>query len=270
MNETDYREMDGVNISTLLEMRKSPAHYVYRLANPREDETGLMMGRANHTLVFEPEKWDAEYAIFPGATRRGKAWDEFEAANHGKTILKGDEYRRCIGVRDAVLRHPLVKQYLAKGVGEEVLTWTDKETGLKCKCRLDFRSTSVGSILDLKGTTSTEARWFSAIAGRKGYHLQGAHYQAGAKANGHGDLPFHVIAVEVDPPHDVAVYEVSEDDLYFGAQECQTLLRRVAECRASGQWPGRYVGEQLLRLPAWALPEEAQNDSGPDLDWSAA
>lgn len=272
MNGDSYRDMDGINISTLKEIRKSPAHYVYRLANPREDETGLMMGRLNHSLIFEPHKVDAEYAIFQGKTRRGKAWDAFEAENlaAGKTILKENEYRSCLGVRDAVLAHPIAKQYLAEGEAEQALTWTDHPTGLLCKMRLDFRSTSHPAILDLKGTTSTDSRIFGTVAARLGYHLQAAHYVAGAKANGFGELPFVIIAVEVDEPHDVTVYALDEDVMYYAEQERQELLRKVAECRASGKWPGRYQGEQVLRLPAWALPAEEDEPTGLDLEWSRA
>jgi exodeoxyribonuclease VIII len=264
-DETDYREMEGVNISTLKELRKSPAHYVYRLAHPREDSTGLKMGRANHTLVFEPDKWQAEYAVYPGLVRRGKAWDAFEEANQGKTILKQEEYESCLGVRDAVLAHPIVKQYLAKGEAEKVLTWTDKETGLKCKARLDLLSHSVPAILDLKGSTSIDARIFGAVAARMVYHLQGAFYRMGARANGLGELPFLIIGVECEPPHDVAVWSLDEDALYAGEEECRDLLRRVAECRASGKWPGRYEGEQVLYLPAWAIGETEDDDTGLDL-----
>jgi hypothetical protein len=262
-----YRALDGINISTLKEIRKSPAHYVYRLANPREDETGLVLGRLNHSLVFEPEKVEKDYAIFQGKTRRGKLWDAFEAENlaAGKTILKENEYRSCLGVRDAVLAHPIARQYLAAGEAEQALQWIDQPTGLLCKMRLDFRSTSVPAIADLKGTTSTEARLFGTVAARMGYHLQAAHYVAGAKANGYGELPFVIIAVEIDAPHDVTCFALDEDTMYLAEQERQELLRLVAKCRGEGKWPGRYEGEQVLRLPAWALPAQEDEPTGLDL-----
>jgi hypothetical protein len=267
-----YRDIDAINISTLKEVRKSPAHYLYRLANPREDETGLMLGRLNHAMILEPETVERDFAVFQGKTRRGKVWDAFEAEHlaAGRTIVKEGEYRACLGVRDAVLAHPIASQYLAAGPVEEVLTWMDAETGLRCKARLDKRSTSVGAIVDLKGTTSTDARIFGAVAARMGYHLQGAFYRRGARANGLGDLPFVIIAVEVDEPHDVTVYSIDEDAMYAGDDEVGELLARVAACRASGRWPGRYEGEQVLRLPSWAIPLDEEDTSNLDVEWPAA
>lgn len=268
-----YREIDAINISTLKVMRDSPAKYVYRLAHPQEDRALLMVGRAGHTLTLEPEKFAAEYAVFDGPRRAGQAWAKFEMENEGKTILRADEYERCRGIADAVRSHVIAAQYLAAGEAEKVLRWKDKATGLECKARLDWLSSSVPSLADLKITASIEARIFGVRAARLGHHLQAAFYTAGARANGLGELEFKIIAVEPEPPHEVAVFHVGEDELWAGEQEVAALLQRVAECRASGQWPSRYVGEQVLRLPAWAYGESESDEddaSGLDLEWSAA
>ena len=144
-----------------------------------------------------------------------------------------------------------------------MLTWTDRETGLACKSRLDWLSSSQPAVLDLKFTADIDARRFGWTAARLGYHLQAAFYVMGAAANGLGELPFVIAAVQADPPHDVAIYQVDEDAMWAGEKECRRLLRMVAECRASGRWPGRYQGEQVLRLPAWAFGDE--NDDALDL-----
>lgn len=257
MTETEYRGIDAENFSTVKEMRKSPAHYWWRRNHPREDTTGLKQGRANHTLIFQPDRWGEEYVTYPGETRRGKAWDEFEAAHEGKTILKANEVEECRSLVDAVLHHPLVSEFLAAGKAEEVLTWTDRLSGLTCKGRLDFRSTARPAILDLKGVPSVNPRILGAHAARQFWHGQAALYQDAAEANGHGHLPVYILAVEIEPPHDIGVFEVTEDSaMYAAREELRELMARIRECRERAEWPGRFEGIQPLELPGWAFPED--------------
>ena len=44
MTEQEYRQAEGVNKSTLWELRKSPAHYQYILTHQREDTPALRIG----------------------------------------------------------------------------------------------------------------------------------------------------------------------------------------------------------------------------------
>ena len=47
--------------------------------------------------------------------------------------------------------------------------------------------------------------------------------------------------------------------MYAADCEVGELLARVAQCRASGEWPGQYPGETSLYLPAWAQQDEGIN-----------
>jgi hypothetical protein len=111
----EYSLIDAVNWSTLKWMLKSPAVYRYRLKQARTDTPALAMGRATHTLVFEPEKFRHEYAVWEGGDRRGNAWKEFQEENAGKTIFKPQEIDTAMEMADAVRSHPLVRPYLDGG-----------------------------------------------------------------------------------------------------------------------------------------------------------
>lgn len=262
MNALDFRNyaaLDGVNWSTLKELRRSPKHYRHRLAVPREDSPSLAMGRAVHTAVFEPDRFALDYAVFKGEVRRGKEWDAFKASHANDTILKLDEYQRCIAIRDAVRRHPLAAPYLERGSAEQTVQWTDPETGLPCKMRVDFLSASKPALLDLKTTRTIEYAPFASTACRLGYHCQMAFYRRGIKACTGSDLPVVIVAVETEAPHDVAVFEYGEDALYAGDHEIASLLTRLAYHRETDTWPGMYAEEQVLELPAWATPDESND-----------
>ena len=72
-----------------------------------EDNAALMLGRAVHTVVLEPDVFPLEFAVIPndretGKTiRRGtKAWNDFAAGNAGKTLIKQEEYEQHLAIRE--------------------------------------------------------------------------------------------------------------------------------------------------------------------------
>lgn len=262
MTFDEYVKVKAINWSTLKEMRRSPKHYRYRADNPREDSSRLALGRACHTAVYEPDRFMLEYACYKGSIRRGKKWDAFKEQHQGETILKVDEYNTCMRVRDAVRGNAVAAEYLRQGEHELTITWTDAATKLACKGRLDYRSNSIGAIVDLKTTNDISPNRFGSTAARMGYHIQGAWYQAGYLASFGLLLPVVIIAVEIEPPYDVAVYELGTDELYAGEIEWMRLLADVKSCQDSGRWPGRFEEKQTLRLPSWALGTDGDDDFG--------
>lgn len=259
----EYVERPGVHWSDLKEMRRSAKRYLFRKSNPMEDRPTLLRGRATHTAVLEPDRFILDYAVFQGAIRRGKEWNACCAANRGKTILKVTEYAAALSTRDAVRSHAVAGPLMSKpGRSELTVTWTDEETGLDCKGRID-RLVDFTALVDLKSTTDVDVGRFAQIAARLGYHGQGAFYREGLRRNGI-DLPVKLVAVEVEEPYDVAVFSLDEDTLYAGDELWREGLRRVAECEATKEWPGRYGQEVPLILPAWAFPVEDEADQGLD------
>lgn len=258
MNFGEYASIQAVHWSGLKHIRHSPMRYQHRLRNPIEDNNRLALGRGAHTAVLEPDKLLTEYALFRGKIRRGKEWDAFKAQHAEDTILKIEEYERVLAIRDSVRKHPEAKKLLAEGTAEKTITWTDPDTGLPCKCRIDWLC---GAVVDLKSTSDVDAQKFAAVVARMLYHAQLAFYVDGVRAATGVELPAIFIAVEVDAPHDVAVFELGDDELQAGREEYQGLLRQVAICRQTKSWPGKYPDKQILRLPSWSfIDEESDND----------
>ena len=248
----DYFALPGVNWSSLKHMRESPLLYRYRMDFPEEDKPAYALGRAVHTMVFEPRSFESEYAIWCDGHRKGKAWQEFAEFHADKTILKEDEYDACLAMADAVRTHPLVSPYLVGGLFETVIRWTDPETKLLCKAKPDWRLDERRILLDLKTCRSIDGRRFGSEAARFGYMSQFAHYGNGIyHALGWRPERTLAVAVEKDPPHDVGIFEFTFSDLQIGADEVADLLRRVKDCQDSGEWPGRYTTEQAVQLPAY-------------------
>lgn len=255
-NHSAYAAVDAVNWSTLKWMRESPLVYRHRLLHGYADTPALAMGRVTHTLVFEPQKFDAEYAIWDGGDRRGADWKEFAQANAGRTIFKPAEIETAVAMADAVRNHPLVQPYLAGGLFEHAVQWEDMDTGIACKARPDWIIPSTRILLDLKTAVSADSRRFGSAAARYGYHLQMAMYR-NAITYGLGWAPnkVKIVVVEKDAPHEVSIFDVPEDALDAAAEEVADLLRRVQVCRQTNTWPGRYLEEQPLALPAYIYGE---------------
>lgn len=253
----DYLEIPAVHWTGLKHMRESALHYLNATTNEREDTSSLIRLRAVHTAVLEPEKFEAEYPIFEGKTRRGKEWDAFEAANTGKSILKSSELDDIFDARDAVLANPVAAEYLRDSKREVSVKWTDKKTGLELKGRIDAKSYSKQALVDLKAGP-TEARLFAKLAARMGYHNQSRLYSDGNAAYfpDEASWPSVLIVYEPKAPYDVVVYRWRDSAMTEAGRHNDELLARVAECRKTGIYPGRYAEEQSLELPQWMTDGE--------------
>lgn len=256
----EYVAIDAVNWSSLKHLVNSPAAYKWTKENDRPDTNALKMGRYIHALVFEPETISRDYAIFTGeGTRASKEYKAFAAEHPGVTIFKSNEVETMEATANAVRTSPLVRPYLDMGgLYEHTLTWTDPETGLPCKCRLDWFIADNGRILlDLKSAASVEMRrWVSSLM-RLGYPSQLAHYSNGIKAV-YGNAPEQVIivAVEKSPPFDVLVQPIGDEMRTIAADHVAELMRKLKTCIDTDEWPGRYtepmpLDRETSGVPTW-------------------
>lgn len=275
-NQFDYNTLEGESISTLKEMLKSPKHYRHRKSFQKATTVSMSMGTTSHVAVLEPERFLEEYSIWKGTdkdgkkqVRNGKKWDEFQEQNAGKIIIKDDEYKAAISLRDAVRRDDVAMKYLAMGEPEIALQWNDPDTDILCRGRADWITRVDGELclVDLKTTRDASPIMFGRDVAKMSYHLQAAFY-ADAVEQATGESPrFIIVAVENYPPFDVVTYEVCEDTLAIGRLAYGELLTKLKECRASNNWPGQGAQmERTLILPDWCTPDE-ENDDMSGLDW---
>ena len=265
-----YVALEGVRASDLKALRKSPLH-----CHEREDGDSGRALRAMHALLLEPEVFDEDFVVFEGKARRGKAYEAFAAEHEGYTILNQREEEAARSVVEGVLRHPVARRLLnERGESEVTLTWTDPDTGLPCKGRLD-RLAGGSLIIDAKGYGTSDPREISRRVARLGAHVQLAHYRRGLElARGVRDARVMIISYETRPPYDVAVVELESDALAIGERERAKLMAQYAECLESGKWPGRCPEVVPLILPDWLSAELGDDEDGdyeeyvyPEEDW---
>ena len=140
MTEKEYRSNPAISRSELWLINRSPEYFKYRKENPMEPTTALLFGQVAHKLLLEPDSFDDDFAVAPVVDRRTKAgkdaWEAFLIEADGKTVVDPSTYEHAKEMTDAAKQNPLVASLLI-GSHEEPFFWTDPDTGVACKCRLD-------------------------------------------------------------------------------------------------------------------------------------
>lgn len=265
MNEKGYNSAEGIRRSDLWRMEDSPEKFKYFLEHPVEQTPAMAFGSACHKYVLEKDDFDSEYVTAPNINRRTNAgkeeWERFCEENAGKTIVNPDDMQVMMEMRDALMRCPLAKKLLfGKGEVEVPLFWTDKETGEKCKAKLDrlVKYNRRPYIVDYKTTMAADTFHFNSAIFKMGYHFQSGMYSEGLKAvRKMRKLPgFLFVVQEKKPPYSVNVIEVSEEVMNAGVAKFHELLGKYHDCKEADLWAG-YVGDvpNDAFVPNWMQQE---------------
>lgn len=264
MTEAEYRAYPAVNWSTLRSMDDSPAHYRAALTAGRKDTPALWFGRLVDCLIFTSDEFGSKYAISPYDDFRKKDAQQWrdETVALGVDIVKPDTLAEARALAAAVRAHPVAARYLDAGEFQVPMIWTDPETGIECKGLADLIGRG-SFLIDGKSARTIEKRRYAAQAGSLRYHCQLAHYRAGCRLALGFDPEFvgHIV-YEKGAPYDVAVFEFTPTVINSGEVIVRELLSHVAECRASGVWPGRYPEiEQITNddMPRWLDVEDDES-----------
>ena len=253
MTEQEYRAAEGVNKSTLWNLRKSPAHYKYFLENQREDTAAFAFGRAVHAAILTPAAFKRDFAIIPdGIDRRTKAGkEEYQAfldASAGKEILTAQDAETVKAIVRAFKKNKDAVQLLKGTKREKPLFWTD-DNGILCKCRID--AYKAGLIVDLKTAQDAETETFTKEALRYGYDVQAAHYLDAYQHKESAVRPeWYFIVIEKTEPYAINILRADIGFLDYGFIRRQELIEKLKSCQEEKFFPDYGINE--LCLPAWA------------------
>ncbi len=255
---SQYLALDAMSAGKLEWLAVSPRHYLHHLHAESPETDATRLGTALHMCVLEPEKFAAFYVrepdfgalaiasyAKPRATKPYReAVESLEA--DGKIVLTDDETEKVMGMAQSIADHPHARALLRKCPEREVTLVWDQD-GRRCRGRVDMLGD--GIMGELKTTRSL--RDFSPfVITRLGYYRKSAWYQQGLQALGRpvkGGAAFYV-AVENMAPYDVGVFVIDETTMTFGHMACETLLGRLAECEASGEFPGMFPSIEQAQI----------------------
>ena len=265
--ETEYRSWSAVNASSLKLLERSPAHYRFARDNPKSDDDtdALLVGRMAHMAMFQPDLMDEQVRVWtpPINPKTGKPYGPdtnaaaldraaFTDMHRGKIIVAESQMAVASAVAAAARANPEIRALLElPGTPEVSIVWDDEDTGLRCQGRIDWLAK--GLLLDLKTCEVASNRAVSAMAMRYGYFTQMAFYTDGLAQLYKRQHEAWIIAVEKEPPHGMGRYRVHELGIEWGRKAYKAALSVIAECEASGVWPGYADGE--LTPPESAIRE---------------
>ena len=263
--EINYEFLDGRPLSktSLMEFRKSPAHYMYYLTAPKVVTPAYVLGGLIDCLVLTPELFERRYVVAPPInkmTKDGKAeWAKFKADNIGKTIITPDILQQASNVRDALLTNPKSSEYIHQMTTvQRQLKWEDKATGLPFIAYTDMDGTEPDLLGELKTTNDASPESFARDAFKFGYHIQMALYMEAFRRKLYRfPRPVFIVA-EKEAPYGVAVYDkVDPAFLKLGTQEVTKLREAFLHCMKNKLFSQSYDfgtvdGGLILDLPGWA------------------
>lgn len=248
---SEYLAIDAMGASRLGTLAISPKHYQHLLGEPRWETAALSLGTAVHMAALQPELFEAAYVMEPSVEgydkpRATKAYKEAVAALEagGRTVLKRDVLAKVRAMAAAIHAHPVAAKLLAR-CPERELTMLWENEGRACRGRVDFLGN--GAAGDLK-TTRNLALFSPHVVTKLGYYRDAAWYRDGLRRLGRDVSLWFFIAIDSAAPYDVGVYELVPDALGFGEMHYEVLLTRLAECEASGEWPGMFPAIQMATI----------------------
>ena len=257
-----YDAIDAVRWTTLKNMDVSEAHYRWCLRHPREDTPALDLGRKVHVALLEPASFKARYALWEGpGTRATNAYKAFaaEAEQSGyEGVVLPEEWADILAMAAAVRRDPYTRKYTRSGRSEVTIVWTDKVTGLRCKARIDRLSRTTAT--NFKTAKTVDPWWF----GRQAWDLlypANLAFTLGGLATLGMNRAGKLVVVDKSDEHQCAVFDVDGDELAAGEAVVSRLMAKLAECKKSRRWSGRFIGEQKLMLPQRAYAEDTDLSS---------
>lgn len=248
--ETYHRDPDTISVSGMKTLLRSPARFQYERTHPRPGTDAMDVGSVAHELLLHGK--DGRIRVLDAydwkSAKMRKQRDDFRARK--LIAIHRGQLRDAARLRQAVLRDPLVRGILSTGKPEQSMYWTDPDTGVNCRARVDWLRDN--ALVDVKTTDYdvTDDTALAKVAANYDWPMQAAHYSDGYEhITGHR-LPFLFVAIQRSEPYFIRVVQLSDDDLWAGRDKVRTALERYADYQANG-WPDPAADITTLTLPRW-------------------
>jgi len=239
-----------------------PARYWYDHCHGEPPKRCFEFGTAAHQMILGAGPQIALVAAPDWRTKAARDARD-EARRGGQVPLLPSEFSQVQAMADAIRRHPLAAGLLNPEYGdpEQSLFWTDIETGIWRRARLDWlprpRDGRRLIITDYKTCDKADEASVRRVIANYGYYISAAQYTDGVRAVGVDDDPaFLFIFQEKTPPYLVNVVGLEDEALAAGRERMQDACEIWRDCTKSGTWPGYEAraedGIAYISLPAWA------------------
>lgn len=239
-----------------------PAVYDHERRHGGKHSKAMNAGTRAHALVLGKGEEQLAMLDFPDYRKKEAQQARDAAIANGLIPTLPHEYAEAIAIRDAVFNDHEARQLLDDVTDVELsMFWKDPDTGIWLRGRMD----ALGwrrrpTIVDLKKTKDSSPESFAKSLAEYRYDMQDRHYRDGLAAVlsdwpgelSADDIDFRFIAVGVEPPHLVMVYELGDDDIIRADESNRVARDTYRRCTARGVWPKWSDSTVSLSLPRYA------------------
>jgi exodeoxyribonuclease VIII len=258
-----YHTSAGVSKTGLCRLDRAPIVFRDALDNPGESKKSKSLVTGSVFHIAMEGAFERDCAVGPEVKdKRQKEWKDFVKNNDGKICLTPDEARDVFRMREVLLSYGPAQEILSQpGRFECSFYWNDPETGELCKCRPDWVSENLLTIIDFKTCQDATEAAFVRAADRYHYHVSAAMTMDGIReATGIQPLRYIFLAIEPHAPYLTAAYEATADDIERGRAFVRRSLATLERCTRKGIWPG--LPEEIRPLDAHRWRGRHEVDEG--------
>lgn len=219
--------------------------YILGVAPPRKSSPEMDIGELAHAALLEPETLDERYVMVPpellgsNGYANTKAAKEFIAENvdAGRIVIKADQLAVIKAMVKSV-QHTFGDWLKRPSKREHAVHWTNRDTGLRLKCRPDWiiETPSTCFIFDVKTTADVSPPVFARRVEDYGYWLQHVHYSEGVQEVFARDTEFHFVVVETKFPFACNIQRIDVRSLPDCEREHLAILRDLKNCLDTGDF----------------------------------
>jgi hypothetical protein len=200
MSDDEYFALKAISASQIKQYDKG-AYWFWKSSpfnpdkEPEKASDALAFGKLCHCMLLEPEAVEKRFMIVDfGKTRTTKKYTEAVETYPGFEIVTQDEMDRAKKMIEEIGNHPLASRIIAGATAEMPYTWTDKETGLPCKCKIDAIKRTKNGIVVIDYKTSSDIQSVLNWPQKLQYPLQAEFYSQAVKEK-YGEDPCEFIFI---------------------------------------------------------------------------
>lgn len=200
ITDAEYFKIKAISASQLKQFDRG-AYWFWKSSpfnpdKPEEDDTdALIFGKLCHCMLLEPDKVMEEYATVDfGASRRNKKYDQAKSENPGKIIVSPAEVEHAKKMIIGIKEHKLASLILNGATAEMPFVWTDPETGLTCKAKLDAVKRTKNGLVVIDYKTSSDIDGILNWPQKLQYPIQSEFYSRAVESK-YGERPCEFVFI---------------------------------------------------------------------------
>lgn len=200
MTDEEYFALKAISASQLKQFDKG-AYWFWKSSPfnpekaPEEESDAMAFGKLCHCVLLEPDELKARYEVVDfGKSRTNKKYTEAKEQFPGKIIINQEEADRAFKMYAEIKQHKLASAILDGATAEMPYIWTDKETGLPCKCKIDAIKRTKAGLVVIDYKTARSITDVIKYAQKTQYAIQAEFYKMAVKEK-YGEEPVEFVFI---------------------------------------------------------------------------